>query len=74
MSDDVVICVRATKKGEFVPEPGRRRFLVVPQGQDPSLDHVIDRRDWVNMVMKEAEHTTDPIRGKPAGDTLRDYV
>ncbi len=71
---DFVISVRNLKKtgpGGFGSEPGKTRFLAVPEGADPSRDQKIDRDDWVRKVMVEGENgEIDPVTGLRCGDIL----
>lgn len=49
-----VMSVRAVQDGEFTADVGDTKFLVVPDGQDPSPAHAITRDKWFSAVTKAA--------------------
>ena len=65
MSDSYVMCTRATKGNRFIPEPGQTRFLRVPAGLLPSVQHETDRDEWF------ASLRNDAVWGKDARDNTK---
>lgn len=67
---DYVISVRKVRKRIMVAEPGPTRFLDVPEGELPDVEHEISRKSWVEQVMAEAVPGADPEAPAPLGDVL----
>lgn len=63
MSHNFILCARATKGGNFVPEPGPSRYLKVPYGSLPKPEHAIPRNQWVKELRRAATWGTDARRG-----------
>lgn len=71
MEDDTfIICTRAVKQKEFIPEPGMTQFLVVPQ-QDGLYTPAnrTTRAKWRKRVMDAADGSEDEVTGM-RGDVL----
>jgi hypothetical protein len=71
MSHSFMLCTRATRGGQFIPEPGTSRYLKIPKGQTPRPDHAIPRNQWVRELLAAATWGTDARRNNaPRGDIL----
>jgi pimeloyl-ACP methyl ester carboxylesterase len=68
--DTCIICTRAVKKDQFIPEPDMTQFLVVPHQDDSytPANRTI-RADWRKRVMGAADGQEDLITGM-RGDVL----
>jgi esterase/lipase superfamily enzyme len=69
MSDYVLSVRRVDKDGKFENEPGKSRYLRVPGNRLPKVRYEIEKADWVQHVLKEAQTGTDE-NGDPVGDVL----
>ena len=67
-NDDLLICARRTRHGEFIAEPGQSQFLAVPQGT-PHPSHQVKKGEWVKEVMRRAVWREDGA-GRTIGDLL----
>jgi len=74
MEHDFVMCVREVKNKQFIPEPGKSRFLLVPEGELPSPTQAVGAAKWVKELNEEATWGTDVRRGadqpRARGDIL----
>lgn len=71
MSSNYVICVRDVDENSlFIAEPGETKFLVTPSGDLPHPSHEKERKEWVRLVMAEAERGKNPNDKKSFGDIL----
>lgn len=52
MSVRYVMCSRQVREGAFRAEPGKTRYLAVPEGQLPAPAHEIDRELWTKRLRK----------------------
>lgn len=65
-----MICARDIKNGKFIAEPGKLRYLKVPDDANEGLvQHEIDVRDWMEEVRDLADGMGDKRMGK-GGDVL----
>lgn len=67
---DYLITARNVRRGEFGDEPGPARFLRVPSNRNPTPDHRIARKDWVDAVMALGHTHQDPHTGEDCGDIV----
>lgn len=70
MSERWVISVRRVRRGAFISEPGKARFLKVPEGSLPSPGQAMPRSQWVREVMRRASRGVNPQTNRPVGDIL----
>lgn len=71
MSYKYILCARATRNGNFIPEPGPSRYLKVPSGELPSPTHAIARSQWAKELREAATWGLDPRRdNQERGDLL----
>lgn len=72
MADQFVMCARAVKGGQFIPEPGPTQFLLVPEGEIPSPKHVVKKADaWFKKLRVAAVWGKDVRDGSlERGDLL----
>ncbi len=71
MRHHYMICARATRGGDFIPEPGPSRYLKIPEGELPCPRHAIARKQWVRELRAAATWGTDARRGDgERGDLL----
>lgn len=71
MEYNYMLCARATKGGNFIPEPGPSRYLKVPKGILPKPEHAIARTQWVKELRESATWGKDTRRNDHArGDLL----
>src|SRR5262245_52304112 len=71
MSEHFVMCVRAIKDGKFIAEPGPTRFLLVPDNEPPSPQHIVKKADvWFKKLRAASVWGNDPRRGGDRGDIL----
>lgn len=59
MTSYFVISARAVKKGKFIAEPGRLRYLKVPTGSLPSIQHELPTKAWFQEVRDLADGMPD---------------
>lgn len=59
MADYYVISARNVRKGEFEAEPGRVRYLKVPEAELPKPSHEIAVKDWIAEVRDRADGQAD---------------
>jgi len=66
-----ILSARAISKGEFVPEPGKPRYLVIPEGEPISTDdHFrMNAPEWLECVQDAADGKADK-RISESGDVL----
>lgn len=66
-----ILSARAISKGEFVPEPGKPRYLVVPEGKPISTDdeYRMNAPEWLECVQDAADGKADK-RIAESGDVL----
>ena len=68
--DSFLVTARRVRGGAFGAEPGKSRFLLVPDGGAPSPAHATSRRAWTKAVL-EAGHThQEPKTGADCGDIV----
>lgn len=65
---DYFLTARRVRKGEFVPEPGKTRFLKIPSNRVPAPSHAIPRKDWLGAVLRDGHTHTDAHTGEDCGD------
>ena len=71
MSHNYILCARATKGGNFIPEPGPSRYLKVPKGSLPQPEHAIARNQWIKELRHAATWGKDSRRdNQERGDLL----
>ena len=64
-----VICTRKVENSHFVAEPGKTRYLEVPDRKDPHpVKHKVGKKKWLKRLLKRAK--TDEIDGYSCGDIL----
>lgn len=59
MADYYMLSARSVKKGEFEAEPGRARYLKVPEDELPRPTHEIAVRQWIEEVRDLADGKAD---------------
>lgn len=71
MEYNYILCARATKGGNFIPEPGPSKYLKVPKGMLPKPEHAIARTLWTKELRESATWGKDSRRSDHArGDLL----
>ncbi len=66
-----VMCIRDVKNGNLIPEPGRSRFLSVPEGESPSLVHEMGKEAWIEQIIRDSLWSDDSrVTGFDKGDLL----
>lgn len=65
------LSARAISKGEFVPEPGKPRYLFIPEGKPISTDdqYRMNALEWLECVQDAADGQSDK-RISASGDVL----
>jgi esterase/lipase superfamily enzyme len=67
MAEQFVMCARDVRRGAFVAEPGRVRYLLVPEGELPSPRHELrSKAEWFKRLRQAATW------GKDARDPAAD--
>lgn len=69
MEEQYVISVRRIRKGEFIAEPGRLRYLKVPESETAAPEHEIPAGEWVDEVRDLADGLRDSAIS-PQGDVV----
>jgi len=69
MASNLVLSARGISKGELNNEPGKTRFLDVPDGEMPKPSHAVSTARWRDEVMRRAGDV-DPDTGFREGDVL----
>lgn len=65
---DYIISVRRVRRGKFIAEPGRTRFLATPANRVPVPDHAISRSNWLKAVLSEGRIGKHKESGDDCGD------
>jgi esterase/lipase superfamily enzyme len=65
---DYIISVRHVRRGKFIAEPGRTRFLATPANRVPVPDHAINRSSWLKAVLSEGRIGKHKESGDDCGD------
>lgn len=65
---DYIISVRRIRRGKFIAEPGRTRFLATPANRVPVPDHAISRSSWLKAVLSEGRIGKHKESGDDCGD------
>lgn len=65
---DYFLTARQVRKGEFVAEPGKTRFLRIPSNRVPAPSHAIRRKDWLAAVLLAGHTHQDAHSGENCGD------
>ncbi len=65
---DYIISVRRVRRGKFIAEPGRTRFLATPANRVPVPDHAISRSSWLKAVLSEGRIGKHKESGDDCGD------
>lgn len=65
---DYIISVRHVRRGNFIAEPGRTRFLATPATRVPVPDHAISQSSWLKAVMSEGRIGKHTESGDDCGD------
>lgn len=70
--DRFILCTRADDGEHFIAEPGPTRYLQVPAGEQPSLDHVVSKPEaWFKRLRKAATWGKDSrVPERQRGDIL----
>ena len=66
---DYIICARSIKKGKFRNEPGKSKFLFVPDDQLPLPGQAVSRKNFFDQAIKEAAGGHD-VNSDDTGDIL----
>ena len=59
MADYYVISARSVKRGEFEAEPGKIRYLKVPEKDPPKPSHEMAAKEWIEEVRDVADGKAD---------------
>jgi esterase/lipase superfamily enzyme len=70
MPQSFVMSAREVKGGKFEAEPGRSRYLLVPDGKVPTPDHEVSAAGWFRKLRAASVWGTDARRGGERGDIL----
>ncbi len=66
-----IICVRKVKANQFIAEPGKTRFLIVPAGQAAHPNHEISPDTWLRRLRKACVWSADArVSSRERGDIL----
>lgn len=65
---DYIISVRQIRRGKFVAEPGKTRFLATPSNRIPTPEHGLSRSNWLQAVLGDAHSGQDSRTGEDCGD------
>ena len=65
---DYIISVRRVRRGKFIAEPGKTRFLATPANRVPVPNHAISRSSWLKAVLNEGRIGTHIESGDDCGD------
>jgi pimeloyl-ACP methyl ester carboxylesterase len=66
-----LMCAREVKRGEFIAEPGKVRYLEVDAAaREYGPENAIKEADWFNRVRNLADGDPNPVSVSPAGDVL----
>ena len=66
--EDYIMTARAVRSGEFIPEVGPTKYLLVPPGQTPSPSTTMTAQSWFKAVRAASVWTND--NGNERGDIL----
>lgn len=72
MNEDFILCARAVRGGQFIPEPGKSLYLKVPVSADvPLPSHKISVGEWVKSLRQSSVWDKDSRdASKDRGDIL----